>query len=67
MEALFADWSKRGVSYQRVALLDTFWKDLYRPELFWRSSVPITNYNRSVQAIYAFRRVAVRGRPKGTS
>ena len=58
MEALFADWSKRGVSYQRVALLDTFWKDLYRPELFWRSSVPITNYNRSVQAIYAFRRVA---------
>jgi hypothetical protein len=30
-----------GITYQSAAILDVFWKDLYRPELFWRSFDPM--------------------------
>jgi len=42
----FNHWHEtRGVSYQRVANIPVFWKDLYRPELFWRTFVPVTGFN----------------------
>ena len=41
-----------------VATLDFFWKDLYRPELFWRTFKPITGYNKNIEAIYVFKHVA---------
>jgi hypothetical protein len=50
------NWKHPGVSYDRVAMIDVFWKDLYRPELFWRSFEPITNFDPNSQAIYIFRR-----------
>lgn len=46
----------QGVSYEEAARIDCFWKDLYRPELFWRSFTPIKNYNPALEAIYVFKR-----------
>jgi hypothetical protein len=46
------------VRYERVATLDCFWKDMYRPELFWRTFMPITHYNKQLEAIYIFKRIA---------
>jgi hypothetical protein len=49
-------WNRPDVSYQRVATIDVFWKDLYRPELFWRTFQPITNFDPNSQAVYIFQR-----------
>ena len=48
-----------GVRYEQIATLDCYWKDLYRPELFWRTFKPITDYNRQTEAIYIFKRQAI--------
>ena len=51
---LLAGW--QGVHYEQSATLDFYWKDLYRPELFWRTFKPISNYNKSLEGIYVFKR-----------
>ena len=43
--------------YAHVQTVDVFWKDLYRPELFWRRFEPIKNYNRNIEAVYILKRV----------
>jgi hypothetical protein len=53
---LLAQWYIEGVRYQEVNRLITFWKDLYRPELFWRSFRPIENFDPNTEAIYIFKR-----------
>lgn len=53
---LIGQWSMQGLRYQEVARLMTFWKDLYRPELFWRSFKPIENFDPNTEAIYIFQR-----------
>jgi hypothetical protein len=58
-------WSQQNqVRYERVARIDTFWKDLYRPELFWRRFEPTTEFHPDYEAIYVFKRTAP---PVGTS
>jgi len=42
--------------YKQIATINCFWKELYRPELFWRSFGPITDYNRRTEAIYILQR-----------
>jgi len=54
---LLNQWSGQGIRYVRIATLDHFWKDLYRPELLWRSSVALTDYDKELEAIYVFRRL----------
>jgi hypothetical protein len=49
-------WERPDVSYRQVARIDVFWKDLYRPELMWRSFEPITNFDPNSQAVYIFQR-----------
>lgn len=49
-------YGKFGVSYQVEAKIDTFWKDLYRPELNWRTFKPVENYNKDRDVVYVFRR-----------
>jgi hypothetical protein len=44
------------IHYRHVHTIDHYWKDKYRPELFWRSSAPITHYDRNTEAIFIFRR-----------
>ncbi|MDR1190356.1 MAG: glycosyltransferase family 39 protein [Verrucomicrobiales bacterium] len=42
--------------YQQVAKIDVLWKDLYRPELFWRVFKPITGYNKDRDVVFIFKR-----------
>ena len=49
-------WESRGWHYEHVATLNTFWKDLYRPELFWRTFRPIGRFDPDWEAIQIFRR-----------
>lgn len=51
---LIQRWS--GVRYEQCATIDHFWKDLHRPELFWRTFKPIAGYNKQLAAIYVFKR-----------
>ena len=53
---LMSQWSLQGLRYQEVTRLMTFWKDLYRPELFWRTFKPIENFDPNTEAIYIFQR-----------
>ena len=58
MEQALKSWNRPDVSYAHEATIDIFWKDLYRPELFWRSFEPVTGYDPNSQAIYVFKRTA---------
>jgi hypothetical protein len=49
-------WNKPGVQYEMDDVIDHYYDELYRPELFWRRFGPVTNYNRASQAIYVFKR-----------
>lgn len=53
---LCSQWAMQGVRYREEARLFTFWKDLYRPELFWRTFKPIENFDPNTEAIYIFQR-----------
>ena len=45
-----------GVGYEQAAVLDCFWRDLFRPELFWRRFDPHVGYSAADEAIYIFAR-----------
>jgi len=47
-----------NIQYRQVAVLDFFWNDRYRPELFWRTFTPVTSFNRETEAIYVFQLVS---------
>lgn len=51
-----SQWAMQGIRYREEARLFAFWKDLYRPELFWRSFRPIENFDPNTEAIYIFQR-----------
>ena len=53
---LMGQWSMQGMHYQEVTRLMTFWKDLYRPELFWRTFKPIENFDPNTEGIYIFKK-----------
>jgi len=52
-----ARWRHQGILYEQVASFDVFWKDLYRPELFWRSFKTVRPRNVEFDCIYVFRQV----------
>lgn len=60
MSAAMVDWQNRGFNYERVARLDVFWKDLYRPELFWRSFQTVPPRDPEGDCVYVFRRTTTR-------
>jgi hypothetical protein len=43
--------------YQGAAVIDHFWMDVHRPELFWHSFQEVREFNRKSEAIYVYRRV----------
>ena len=51
-------WKRPDVTYKQVAMIDTYWKDLYRPELMQRSFESTTNYNPRTDAVYILERTA---------
>jgi len=52
---LLQNWARSGIRYDHADTIDFFWKDRYRPELFWRSFTPIVDYNKNLEAIYVFK------------
>jgi 4-amino-4-deoxy-L-arabinose transferase-like glycosyltransferase len=44
------------VSYVRASHLKVYWRDLYRPELFWRSFRPLDNVDFNVVGVHIFKR-----------
>jgi hypothetical protein len=53
---MLSQMSAQGVRYSEVTRLLTFWKDLYRPELFWRTFHPVDNFDPNTEAIYILKR-----------
>ena len=53
---MISQWSAQGIRYQEVCRLMTFWKDLYRPEFFWRTFKPVENFDPNTEAIYIFKK-----------
>jgi 4-amino-4-deoxy-L-arabinose transferase-like glycosyltransferase len=45
-----------GVHYREAGRINAFWKDLYRPELFWRSFKTIYGFDPETQGIIIFQR-----------
>jgi hypothetical protein len=43
--------------YELAQKIDVFWKDFYRPELFWRSFKPISGYDPNRDVVFIFKRV----------
>jgi hypothetical protein len=56
MARALQSWNRPDVSYEPAATIPVFWKDLYRPELFWRTFKPVANFDPNSQAVYIFRR-----------
>lgn len=56
VEAAMNVWQRQGIVYDRAAVLQVFWKDLYRPELFWRSFQTVSPRNLESECIYVFQR-----------
>jgi hypothetical protein len=54
MAPYFERWDR--AKYVKIAVIDHYWKDLHRPELFWRSFTAIRDYDRTTEAIYIFKR-----------
>lgn len=48
-----------GVAYEPAALLDVYWRDLYRPELFWRTFKPVRNFRAEYDGIHLLRKIAL--------
>ncbi len=58
IQNLFNDWRSQNITYENAATLPVYWKDLYRPELRWRSFTPVVNFNPDLEAIYIFKRTS---------
>lgn len=56
MRQALHQWNRPDVSYKNVANINIPWKDFYRPELFWHSFTPITDFDPKTEAIYIFQR-----------
>lgn len=56
-EPVLKKWDR--ARYAKVAVIDHYWKDLHRPELFWHSFTSVQNYHRDTEAIYIFKRESV--------
>jgi hypothetical protein len=56
VERELAAWPGAGGRYERVAVIDHYWQDLHRPELFWRRSRPVTAFDREREAVYVLAR-----------
>ncbi|MGA2796142.1 MAG: hypothetical protein ABSE63_01055 [Thermoguttaceae bacterium] len=46
-----------GVEYNLIKVLDIYWDDLTRPEIFWRAFQPKEKFNRDYEAVYIYRHV----------
>ena len=54
---MLRQWKSNGVNFTNISVIDVFWKDLYRPELFWRSFTTIPSPYKQTQCVYVFKKV----------
>ena len=54
---MLKQWKTEGVHFENISTIDVFWKDLYRPELFWRSFTTIPVAEKETQCVYVFKRI----------
>lgn len=52
LTGLLREWRAAGLDYRPVAELPHFWKDLYRPELFWRSFTSVVPSSSRYESVY---------------
>ncbi|MDD5350701.1 MAG: glycosyltransferase family 39 protein [Chthoniobacteraceae bacterium] len=55
--AQLTHWDR--AKYKLDTVLNVYWKDMYRPELFWRSFVPVRGFNPNTEAVYIFKRIGM--------
>lgn len=53
---MLENWKSMGVAYEEVYRINTFWKDLYRPELFWRTFKAWNAFNPDEEGVYIYRK-----------
>jgi hypothetical protein len=54
---MLRQWKSNGVNFTNISVINVFWKDLYRPELFWRSFTTIPSPYKQTQCVYVFKKV----------
>ena len=47
---------RRNVVYDMASSIDSYWDEMTRPELFWRSFKPKVDYNPDIDGVYILRR-----------
>jgi len=53
---MLKEWKKQGVGFTQISTVDVFWKDLYRPELLWRSFSSVPKTDDQTQGVYVFKK-----------
>jgi hypothetical protein len=56
VESVRAIRPSAGFRYEEIARLDVYWRELIRPELFWRTFRPITDYDEDREVVFIFRK-----------
>ena len=47
---------RTDIDYAPAAMIPVFYKDMYRPELFWHAFAPVEGFDPNDQAVYIFKR-----------
>jgi hypothetical protein len=58
IERAIKNMEAQGEGYRLIELLDIYWNDMTRPEIFLRSFRPIENFDRQTEAVYVYRHMA---------
>ncbi len=56
VEELIKYLKSRGADYRLEHVLDIYWDDMTRPEIYWHSFPPIEDFDRQLKAVYVYRR-----------
>jgi len=56
LRKVLKQWENGGHRYTQVATIDTYWDDGTRPELFWHTFGPVSDFDRNTEAVFVFRR-----------
>jgi hypothetical protein len=57
VEEAISSWRSIGLEYKKTAELPVFWKETYRPEIFWRSFATVEEFDPAAEGIYVYERI----------
>jgi hypothetical protein len=58
VDMLAKDHLLPNVRYQAIGALPVYWKDQYRPELYWRRFESMTDFDPEKDGVFLYRKVA---------